>query len=114
MLKRHDIGGLPGKAGTAAILILLAVAWGAWATRAPKALAEDIKVVCPSPLPKAPTISRADVYKDVPFKIGESAVYEVSWGGLKVGDATLEVRAPRKENDVWQRIFHVQANTGEW
>lgn len=76
--------------------------------------AEDIKVVCPNPLPKIPEISRADVYRDSPFKSGETAVYEVSWGGLKAGDATLDVRPPRKHQDVWHRVFHVEAKTGDW
>lgn len=78
------------------------------------ARAEDIKVVCPSPPPKTPVIARSDVYKDVPFKAGETAVYEVSWGGLKAGDATLEVRSPSKYKDVWHRVFHVEAKTGDW
>lgn len=78
------------------------------------ALAEDIKVVCPSPLPKTPVLTREDVYKDVPFKAGESAIYEVSWGGVVVGNANLEVRKARKHNDVWHRVFHVEAKTGDW
>ena len=78
------------------------------------ARAEDIKVVCPSPLPKVPEVSRSDVYKDSPFKSGESAIYEVSWGGIKAGEATLEVRPPRKFLDMWHRVFHVAARTGDW
>lgn len=84
------------------------LAWGGVAA------AEDIKVVCPNPLPKTPALERADVYKDSPFKSGESATYEVSWGGLKAGDAVLEVRAPQRYNNVWHRVFHVDAKTGDW
>lgn len=90
--------------------VISAAAWFSGAL----AMAEDIKVVCPSPPPKVPVVARADVYKDAPFKAGESAVYEVTWGNLKAGDATLEVRPPRKYKDIWHRVFHVEAKTGDW
>ena len=78
------------------------------------AMAEDIPVECPKSPPKPPQLTRADVYKDVPFKAGEVATYEVTWAGLKVGYASLEVRPPRLLNGIWQRVFHVDASTGDW
>lgn len=78
------------------------------------AFGEDIKVECPKNPKKPPEIARADVYKDVPFKAGEAATYELSWAGLKAGYGTLEVRTPRKYNDQWHRVFHVEASTGDW
>jgi hypothetical protein len=78
------------------------------------ARAEDIAVDCPKKVPKVPAIERADVYKDTPFKAGESAMYEVTWAGLKAGYATLEVRSPTKYNGIWHRVFHVEAATGDW
>ncbi len=83
-------------------------------TWASQSLAEDIKVECPKNPPKPPEIARAEVYKDTPFKSGESATYEVSWAGIKAGFATLDVRAPRKHNELWHRVFHVEAQTGDW
>lgn len=83
----------------------------AWASAA---LAEDIQVECPKNPAKPPEISRGEVYKDVPFKAGESATYEISWSGIKAGFGTLEVRAPRKLDGLWHRVFHVEASTGDW
>lgn len=77
-------------------------------------LAEEIKVECPKNPPKPPVIDRSDVYKNVPFKSGESATYEVTWFGSKVGYASLEVRPPRKQGGIWHRVFHVDASTGDW
>lgn len=74
----------------------------------------DLAVVCPSPLPQIPTISVKDVYKEMPFKAGEQATYLVTWGGAKVGYGTMEVRKPIRHQGTWQRVFHVEANTGDW
>lgn len=76
--------------------------------------AEDIKVVCPSPLPKTPKMERADVYKASPYKAGESSTFEISWAGLKAGYGTLDVRKPQKWRDAWHRVFHLSASTGDW
>lgn len=78
------------------------------------ARAEDIAVVCPPKGPPPPDIPRSEVYKDTPFKSGEHATYEVTWGGLKAGYGTLEVRPPVKHLDRWHRVFHVSASTGDW
>lgn len=75
---------------------------------------EDAQVVCPPQPEKIADIPRGDVYKNVPFKPGEAAVYEVSWAGLKAGEAVLEVRPPRRHLSLWHRVFHVEAKTGDW
>ncbi len=93
------------------ILILILVSVGIWTGAA---VADEAPVDCPKAPPKVPQLSRADVYRDSPFKAGETAVYEVTWAGLKAGYATLETRAPRKLNGVWQRVFHIDAATGDW
>ncbi len=74
----------------------------------------DEPVQCPNPLPKIPEIQRSDVYKSVPFKAGEVSTYEVSWSGLKAGYATIDVRPPRRHDNQWHRVFHVEASTGDW
>ncbi len=104
----YKVCGINGLAAFLAALGLASLAG------APVARAEDIKVECPKNPPKPPVVERADVYKATPFKAGESATYEISWGGAKVGYGTLEVRPPRKYNDVWHRVFHVTASTGDW
>jgi hypothetical protein len=78
--------------------------------------ADDFQVgdTCPKTPPKTPALERGDVYKTVPFKAGESATFEVTWSGIKAGYGTMEVRAPRKYKDVWHRVFHVEASTGDW
>jgi hypothetical protein len=78
------------------------------------ARAEDAPIECPKNPPKAPELSRSDVYKNTPFKPGESAQYEVTWGGAKVGYGTLEVRPPERYLNTWHRVFHVDAKTGDW
>jgi len=78
------------------------------------ARAEDAPIECPKKQPKQPDLARADVYKDVPFKSGESATYEITWAGMKAGFGTLDVKAPRKQDDIWNRVFHVDAATGDW
>jgi hypothetical protein len=78
------------------------------------AWAEDAPAECPKNQPKAPEIARADVYKGMPFKSGEEATYELSWGGMKAGYGTLAVKPPRKHADVWHRVYHVDASTGDW
>ncbi len=88
------------------LLLLLAMAF--------PARAEDIPVVCPKNPAKAPLVERADVYKGMPFKAGESATYEITWAGLKAGYGTLEVRKPQKYQDAWHRVFHLSASTGDW
>ncbi len=72
------------------------------------------KIECPKVLPKIPEISRAEVYKSTPFKAGESIEYEVKYGMLLAGYATLEVRSPRKHLGRWHRVFHGEARTGDW
>lgn len=76
--------------------------------------AEDAPVVCPPEPEKIGDMPRAEVYKQVPFKAGEAAVYELSWAGLKAGEAVLEVRPPRRHQNLWHRVFHVEAKTGDW
>lgn len=78
------------------------------------AQAEDIAVVCPKNPPPQRAVDRAEVYKGVPFKAGESATYEITWAGLKAGYGTLEVRKPQKFKDAWHRVFHLGASTGDW
>jgi hypothetical protein len=71
------------------------------------------KATCPPPTPKQ-AMERSEVYKATPFKSGERAVYEVTWAGLKAGDAVMEVRPPRKHHNLWHRVFHMEAQTGDW
>lgn len=78
------------------------------------ARAEDAPIECLKAPPKQPDMARADVYKDVPFKAGESATYEITWAGMKAGFGTLDVKSPRKHGDLWSRVFHVDAATGDW
>ncbi len=68
---------------------------------------------CPKGQPP-PAITRSQVYEKVPFKSGERSVYEVTWGGIKAGEASLEVRSPRLHNGVWHRVFRMDAKTGDW
>jgi hypothetical protein len=74
----------------------------------------DIKVVCPDPLPPTPTLSRADTYKDTPFKAGEVSEYAVSWMGMLAGYGSIEIQSPQKVDGVWHRAFHVEGRTGDW
>ncbi len=75
----------------------------------------DVKVVCPNPLPKAPTnLSRSDTYKDTPFKAGEVSEYALSWMGMLAGYGTIEIQAPQKLDGIWHRAFHVEGRTGDW
>lgn len=74
----------------------------------------DNSFVCPKDKPKVPEIARTEVYATTPFKAGEESVYELTWAGLKAGYGTIEVRPPRKHNNVWHRVFHAQASTGDW
>jgi hypothetical protein len=83
-------------------------------TNAAEGKATISDVDCPSPLPKTPKIGFKDVYKGVPFKAGEKATYLVTYGGVKAGYGTLEVRKPIKHENVWQRVFHADASTGDW
>lgn len=69
---------------------------------------------CPAVKPKAPEVARADVYAKSPYKAGEESVYELTWAGLKAGYGTIQVRPPRKHNNIWHRVFHAQASTGDW
>ena len=69
---------------------------------------------CPKSPPKLPEITRSAVYSNVPFKAGEAATYELTWSGIKAGYATIEVRSPRRHNGIWQRVFHIDAATGDW
>lgn len=75
---------------------------------------EESSVICPDPLPKISTLTRSEVYKDVPFKAGEKADYEVTYMGAKAGYGHMEVRAPQKFLDLWHRTFHAEAQTGDW
>jgi hypothetical protein len=72
------------------------------------------KFECPKTTPNTPNIARSDVYKDVPFKAGEKAVYQVTWSGIMAGYGTLEVQSPQKHNGVWHRVFHADGETGDW
>ena len=77
--------------------------------------AETVKVSCPSPLPVTPTnMARSDTYKSTPYKSGEVSEYAVSWMGMLAGYGTIEVQAPQKVDNVWQRSYHVEARTGDW
>ena len=69
---------------------------------------------CPTSPPKFPEMARSAVYSNVPFKAGEAATYELTWSGIKAGYATIEVRSPRRHNGIWQRVFHIDAATGDW
>ncbi len=77
--------------------------------------AENVKVECPNPLPATPTdLTRADTYKNTPFKPGEVAEYAMSWMGMLAGYGTIEVQAPQKIDSIWHRSYHVEARTGDW
>lgn len=76
--------------------------------------AEDVAVSCPNQPEKLEDMPRSDVYKHVPFKAGETSFYEVSWAGIKAGEAVLEVRPPRRHLNLWHRVFHAEAKTGDW
>jgi hypothetical protein len=91
-------------------IIFSTIGWGV-------ALAGDgeFKVECPNPVPPNPKdFLRADVYKDVPYKSGESSTYHVSWMGMHAGSGTIEVQNPQKHNGIWHRVFHVDGRTGDW
>jgi hypothetical protein len=80
-----------------------------------QALAADLKVICPNPLPKTPTnLSRSDTYKNSPFKAGEMSEYAISWMGMLAGYGTIEIKAPQKVDGIWQRAYHVEGRTGDW
>ena len=91
---------------------LVAASWPAAADK--KEEKAKIEVVCPTEIPPVPKIGFRDVYKDVPFKAGEQATYEVTWMDIKAGYGTMEVRSPRKHNDVFHRVYHANASTGDW
>lgn len=75
----------------------------------------EYKVVCPNPIPPVPKdLSRADVYKDTPFKAGEISTFEVSWMGMLAGYGTIEIQSPQKHEGVWHRVYHVDGKTGDW
>jgi len=76
--------------------------------------AEDVKIICPKNPPEPPKVARSDVYKDVPFKSGEVAEYELRYMGALAGYGKLEVRPPQLFNDRWMRSFFVDAKTGDW
>jgi hypothetical protein len=92
------------------------IAAATWLLAAAPAFSQeaDNSFVCPKEMPKVPEIARADVYAETPFKAGEEAVYELTWAGLKAGYGTIDVRPPRKHNNVWHRVFHAHASTGDW
>ena len=92
-------------------IFVMALGYCAWSAGA---RAEEAPVVCPPHPEKVSDMPRSDVYKQTPFKAGEAAVYEVSWAGLKAGEAVLEVRPPRRHLNLWHRVFHVEAKTGDW
>lgn len=96
------------------MLIVLAIVCGICAPLEQVSLAEDVKIVCPSPPPPMPKLARAAVYDNVPFKSGEKLTYEVTYGGIFVGFAILEVKPPQMYKGFWHRIFHAEARTGEW
>lgn len=79
----------------------------------------NIPVVCPNPLPKIKEPSRADVYRDSPYKAGELGTYEVRYSGALVGTGIMEVRPPARYEapngtNFWHRVYHLDAKTGEW
>ena len=77
--------------------------------------AQEFKVNCPNPLPKAPAeYPRSDTYKNSPFKAGEMSEYAISWMGMLAGYGTIEIQAPQKVNGLWHRVYHVEGRTGDW
>lgn len=74
----------------------------------------EVPIDCPKVPPKTPEIPRAKVYDNVPFKAGEKAVYEATYGGMLAGYATLEARSPMIYNGVYHRVFHAEGKTGDW
>jgi len=107
-LKNYRLGAVPA-AKIAAFLLPIALFFPTFAQAN-----EENSFICPKDKPKIPEISRSEVYANTPFKSGEEAVYELTWAGLKAGYGTLDVRPPRKHNDVWHRVFHAAASTGDW
>lgn len=76
--------------------------------------AEGGRIECPSPPPAVPSLARSESYKGVPFQAGESATYEVFYGGMLAGTGDLEVKPAIKFKGAWHRQFHAHARTGEW
>jgi hypothetical protein len=70
--------------------------------------------VCPETVPEMPTITEADVYKDVPFQAGEASTFEVRYFGVLAGYGTIEVKKPKLYNGVLHRRYTADASTGDW
>lgn len=95
-------------------VVLLCLAGGV-ALGSKASLSEEFKVVCPNPLPVLPkNLTRADVYRDTPFKAGEVSTYQVSWMGMLAGYGEIEIQSPQKHNGLWHRVYHVNGKTGDW
>lgn len=96
--------------------MLVLCSWGIF-TDSDVNASEDISVSkidsCGAP-EKTPKIKRNDVYSGMPFQAGETANYMVTYGGVYVGNAELEVKKPVKHAGVWNRVFSGVAKTGEW
>lgn len=90
---------------------------------------KGLEVVCPTPRPKVPEVSRSEVYKEFPFKSGEESKYELKYGALKVlvGYGYLRVGPPvfhsvkadgpsGKPIDVRRPLMALSAEayTGDW
>lgn len=76
--------------------------------------AQEFKVTCPNPPPKIPTLSRAETYRNVPFKAGEVSEYAVSWMGMLAGYGSIEIQAPQKVDGIWHRSYRMVGRTGDW
>ena len=107
-MKNYGLGGLQALR-VAAFLLPITLFSSTFA-----AAQEENYFICPPVKPKIPEIGKADVYANTPFKAGEEAVYELTWAGATAGYGTLDVRSARKHKDVWHRVFHAAASTGDW
>jgi len=76
----------------------------------------EIQFDCAKDQPKIEPVSRAQVYRNVPFSQGELARYELRYSVLRtlVGYGTLEVRNPVNYGGAWHQSFHAEGKTGEW
>lgn len=84
----------------------------------------------PCPQPKGPLrkVSRSEVYKNTPFKAGETSTYSLLYSSAKVhvGYGIMKVMPPLKypvsvrsngkisKKKLYHRVFHAEAYTGDW
>ncbi len=61
-----------------------------------------------------PAIDKNQVFKKVPFKSGERAIYKISYMGIHAGFGTMNVGKPFFYNGHWQRVIDAFAETGSW